>query len=357
MNLLDATLSRIRPPDSAAAEAARARQGRLTKPPGSLGRLEELAERIAGITGRAVPTLGRGVVFVMAADHGVAAAGVSAYPREVTAAMVRNFLAGGAAVNALASFAGFRVSVTDCGVASDLPASPGLRIRKVRPGTDDLSRGPAMSRDEARRSVEIGIEVFDEEWSSKTFDAAVAGEMGIGNTTSAAAIVAAMTGEPPRMVTGRGTGIDDVGLERKIAAVERALAVNRPDPGDALDVLAKVGGFEIGAMAGVFLAAAARRLPVLVDGFISSAAALIARGLHPVAGEYMIAGHRSVEPGQAAALEVLGLEPVLDLGMRLGEGTGAVLAAAVCRAACEAHARMATFEEAGVPGSSEGKTS
>lgn len=357
MNRLDATLSRIRPPDSAAAEAARVRQGRLTKPPGSLGRLEELAVRIAGITGRDVPTLGRGVVFVMAADHGVAAAGVSAYPREVTAAMVRNFLAGGAAVNVLASFAGFRVSVTDCGVASDLPASPGLRGRKVRPGTDDLSRGPAMSRDEARGSVEIGIEAFEEEWSSEPFDAAAAGEMGIGNTTPAAAIVAAMTGKPPREVTGRGTGVDDAGLERKVAAVERALAVNRPDPEDALDVLSKVGGFEIGAMAGVFLAAAARNVPVLVDGFISAAAALIARGLCPRAAEYMIAGHRSVEPGQAAALELLDLEPVLDLGMRLGEGTGAVLAAAVCRAACEVHARMATFEEAGVPGAAEGQAS
>lgn len=350
-------MSRIGPPDAAAAEAARSRQARLTKPPGSLGRLEELAVRIAGITGNPVPELGPGVAFVMAADHGVAAAGVSAYPREVTAAMVRNFLAGGAAVNTLASFAGFRVSVTDCGVASDLGPAPGLRIRKVRPGTDDITRGPAMSRDEALQSVETGIEAFEEEYAAGPFGLAAAGEMGIGNTTPAAAIVAVLTGRLPREVTGRGTGVDDRGLERKVAAVERALAVNRPDPSDPLDVLAKVGGFEIGAMAGVMLAAAARRVPILVDGFISSAAALIARGLCPRVPEYMIAGHRSVEPGQAAALGLLGLTPVLDLGMRLGEGTGAVLAAAICRAACEVHARMATFEEAGVPGAPEGKES
>ncbi len=354
-SLLETTLNRIRPPDASAASVARSRQARLTKPPGSLGRLEELAVRIAGITGNPVPVPGPGVAFVMAADHGVASAGVSAYPREVTAAMVRNFLAGGAAVNALAAFAGFRVSVTDCGVASDLGPAPGLRIRKVRPGTDDITRGPAMSREEARLSVEIGIESFEEEFAAGPFGLAAAGEMGIGNTTPAAAIVAALTGRPPREVTGRGTGVDDRGLERKIAAVERALAVNRPDPSDPLDVLAKVGGFEIGAMSGVFLAAAARRVPVLVDGFISAAAALIARGLCPRATEYMIAGHRSPEPGQAAALGLLGLVPVLDLGMRLGEGTGAVLAAAVCRAACEVHARMATFEEAGVPGAPAGK--
>lgn len=352
MSPLEDTLNRIGAPDAAAAASARTRQALLTKPPGSLGALEELAVRIAGITGNPVPDLGQGVVFVMAADHGVA--GVSAYPREVTAAMVRNFLAGGAAVNALAAFAGFRVSVTDCGVASDLPAVPGLRSRKIRRGTDDITRGPAMSRDEARLSVEIGIEAFEEERSAAPFGIAAAGEMGIGNTTPSSAVVAALTGEPPRGVTGRGTGVDDRGLARKIAAVERALAVNRPDPSDPLDVLSKVGGFEIGAMAGVFLAAAARNVPVLVDGFISAAAALIARGLCPRAAEYMIAGHRSVEPGQAAALGLLGLRPVLDLGMRLGEGTGAVLAAAVCRAACEVHARMATFEEAGVPGSPAG---
>ncbi len=349
MSPLESTLARIRPTDPAAAAAARARQARLAKPPGSLGRLEDLAVRIAGISGTPVPTLAGGVVFVMAADHGVAAAGVSAYPREVTAAMVRNFLAGGAAVNVLASFAGLRVSVTDCGVAGDLPALPGLRVRKVRPGTDDISRGPAMSRTEARLSVETGIDAFEEEWSVSPFAVAVTGEMGIGNTTPSAAIVAAFTGKAPRNLTGRGTGVDDRGLARKIAAVEAALAVNRPDPSDALDVLAKVGGFEIGAMAGTMLAAAARRVPVLVDGFISSAAALIARGLCPLAPDYMIAGHRSVEPGQSAALESLGLEPVLDLGMRLGEGTGAVLAAALCRAACEVHARMATFQEAAVP--------
>jgi len=199
--------------------------------------------------------------------------------------------------------------------------------------------------------VEIGIEVFNEEWSASLFDVAVTGEMGIGNTTPSAAIAAAYTGLPPRELTGRGTGVDDSGLARKIAIVESALSVNHPDPKDALDVLAKVGGFEIGAMAGTMLAAAARGIPVMVDGFISAAAALIARGLCPQAVEYMIAGHRSVEPGQAAVLKFLGLEPVLDLGMRLGEGTGAVLAVTICSAACKTHAEMSTFEEAGVSSS------
>ncbi len=354
MNLLEKTAASVRPPDSRASAAARARQDTLTKPPGSLGRLEELAVRIAGITGNPRPSLESGVVFVMASDHGVAASGVSAYPREVTAQMVLNFLAGGAAVNSLAGQAGLRMAVTDCGVAADLPSRPGLRNRKIRPGTDDISRGPAMTRAEAVRSVETGIEVFEEEWSAAPFDAAVAGEMGIGNTTPSAAIAAVWTGLDPRKLTGRGAGVDDAGLARKTGAVLSALEVNRPDAGDALDVLAKVGGFEIGAMAGTMLASASRGIPVLVDGFISSAAALVARGLCPLSVSYMIAGHRSVEPGQAAVLRVLGLEPVLDLGMRLGEGTGAVLAALICRAACRVHSGMSTFEEAGVSSKGSG---
>lgn len=353
MHLIEKTIRRITPPDAAAIASALSRQGRLTKPAGSLGRLEELAVRIAGITGNPLPVLESGVVFVMAADHGVAMSGVSAYPRDVTSQMVLNFLAGGAAINSLASFAGMRVSVTDCGVISNLPPNPGLRNRKIRAGTDDIGRGPAMSREEAERAVEIGLEVFEEEWSASPFSVAVTGEMGIGNTTPSAAIACVYTGLEPRKITGRGTGVDDAGLERKIAVVQSALAVNRPDPSDALDVLAKVGGFEIGAMAGTMLAAAAHRIPVMLDGFISTAAALLARGLCPRAADYMIAGHRSVEIGQGACLKLLGLEPVLNLGMRLGEGTGAVLAATICRAACAVHAGMSTFEEAGVSSSQE----
>ena len=349
--MLEDTIGHIKPADREAEEQARARERTLTKPPGSLGRLEDLAVRIAGIMGNPTPSIEEGVVFVMAADHGVASSGVSAYPMEVTRQMVMNFLSGGAAINALAEYSDMRVAVTDCGVAAMFPPHPGLRNRKIRAGTDDISRGPAMTKGEARRSVEIGIEVFAEEWSASLFDVAVTGEMGIGNTTPSSAIVSAYSGVSPRLITGRGTGVNDAALERKIAIVQAALSVNKPDPKDALDVLSKVGGFEIGAMAGTMLAAASRGIPVMIDGFISSAAAMIARGLCPFSVEYMIAGHRSVEPGQKVALEILGLQPILDLGMRLGEGTGAALAAMICRAACKAHAGMSTFEEAGVSSS------
>jgi nicotinate-nucleotide--dimethylbenzimidazole phosphoribosyltransferase len=348
MTLLEKTITAIRKPDDASARSARERQARLTKPAGSLGLLEDLSVRIAGMTGEPRPKLGFGAVFVMAADHGVCAEGVSAFPSEVTHQMLLNFVHGGAGINVLARRAGARVVVTDVGVDAELAPAPALYLKKIGRGTHNMAAGPAMSRDEARRSVEVGIEVFEAEFAKEAFGIAATGDMGIGNTTPSAAIAAVMTGTAPRSVVGRGTGVDDAGLERKVAAIEKALSNNKPDRTDALGVLAAVGGFEIGAIAGTILAAAARRMPVLVDGFISGAGALIARGLCPLAVEYMIASHVSVEPGHRAILSALGLSPLLNLGLRLGEGTGSALAMMLCDAACKVLDEMATFDEAGV---------
>ncbi len=328
---------------------ARDGQARLTKPPGSLGRLEEIAIQVAGVQRRARPQVTRKAIFVMAADHGVVAQGVTAYPQAVTAQMLANFAAGGAAINVLARWAGARVVVVDVGVADDAGPSEGIVRRKVGHGTRDLSVGPAMTREDATRAITVGIEVFGEELALG-LDLAVTGDMGIGNTTASAAVIAAITGRPPGEVVGRGTGIDDEALARKIAVIERALALNRPDPDDALDVLAKVGGFEIGALAGVTLAAAAHRVPLVIDGVISSAGALLAACLAPGVRDFMIAGHLSTEPGHRAALARLGLRPILDLDMRLGEGTGAVLAMGIVEAAVRTMNEMATFDEAGVSG-------
>jgi len=348
MTLLDRTIEGIREPDRTAAAAAQARQDSLTKPQGSLGLLEELSVRIAGITGNPRPRLGPGAVFVMAGDHGVCEEGVSAFPQEVTPQMVLNFVHGGAGINALAKAAGARVVVADVGVAADIEAAPGLYVKKIGRGTRNMAKGPAMSRDEARRSVEAGIEVFEAEFAKAPFGMAGTGDMGIGNTTPSAAIAAVMSGLPVRGLVGRGTGIGDAALENKIKVIEGAIALNRPEARDALGLLASVGGFEIGAIAGIILAAAARRIPVLVDGFISSAGALIAQGLCPLSVEYMIAAHCSVEPGHKAMLATLGLKPLLDMGLRLGEGTGAALAMPICAAACRVLDEMATFGEAGV---------
>jgi nicotinate-nucleotide--dimethylbenzimidazole phosphoribosyltransferase len=286
-------------------------------------------------------------VIVAAADHGVAADGVSAYPPAVTAQMALNFARGGAAINVLARQAGARVVVVDVGIASDMGAAPGLIHRKIAHGTQNMSHGPAMSREQAVAALEVGLEVFEAERAAG-LDLVATGDMGIGNTTPSAAIVAVLTGRPAAQVTGRGTGVDDAGLARKVAAIEQALAVNRPDAADALDVLAKVGGFEIAALAGVILGAAAARVPVVIDGFISGAAALIAVGLAPQVRPYLIAAHQSVEVGHRAALEKLGLRPLFDLELRLGEGTGAVLAFHLVEASARLLAEMATFDEAGV---------
>lgn len=353
MSLLAETIARIGPPDAAAMAAARARHDTLTKPQGALGRLEALAIQIAGIVGQPRPRLRAPAVVVMAADHGVAARGVSAYPAAVTPQMVLNFLGGGAAINVLARHVGARVVVVDMGVAADLPAHPDLLDRKIAPGTADLSAGPAMSRAHALRALESGVAVADDTIDAGA-DIIATGDMGIGNTTASSALVAAICGRPAAEVTGRGTGLDDAGLAHKVALIERALALHRPDPADGLDLLAKLGGFEIGGMAGAMLGAAARRVPVVVDGFISGAAALLACTLAPALQPYLIAAHRSVERGHLAVFERLDLEPLLDLGMRLGEGTGAALGVSLCQAACRALDEMATFAEAGVAGRGEG---
>jgi len=289
----------------------------------------------------------------MAGDHGVVAEGVSAYPQEVTPQMVYNFLAGGAAINVLARHVDARVTVVDMGVAAEIEPHPDLVNKKVASGTANMAVGPAMSREQAMHALESGAEVVEAELT-RGLDILGTGDMGIGNTTPSAAIACALTGRPAADVVGRGTGVDDAGLVRKAAVVERALAVNRPDPADGLDVLAKVGGFEIGGLAGAMLAAAAHRRPVVVDGFISTAAAMIAVALAPQIRPYLIAAHRSQEQGHHIMLDWLDLKPLLDLDLRLGEGTGAAIGFALIEGACKILDEMATFGEAGV---SEGEES
>jgi nicotinate-nucleotide--dimethylbenzimidazole phosphoribosyltransferase len=344
---LSKLLEGIAPPDGAGGALAQARLDQLTKPPGSLGRLEELARRLAEISGRCPPPLSRPVIFTLSGDHGVVEEGVSAYPQVVTAQMVENFLGGGAAVSVLARHAGADVVVADLGVAGVIGPHPALASRRIAAGTRNMARGPAMSRADARAAVEAGIDLVEAE-RLRGLDLIGTGEMGIGNTTAASAMVAAFTGAPVASVTGRGTGVDDAGWRRKVEVIERALALNRPDPADALDVLAKVGGFEIAGLAGVILAGAAHRIPVVLDGFIAGAAALAAVGLAAPARHALIASHRSAEPGHRRALEALGLEPYLELGMRLGEGTGAALCIDLARAAVKLLTEMATFKSAGV---------
>ncbi len=333
--------------DESAAEAARQRQNRLTKPTGALGRLEALSIQLAGITGCPRPRFQRKAVILMAADHGVASEGVSAYPPEVTAQMALNFQRGGAAINVLARQAGAQVTVVDIGVRYDFQGLPGILHRKIAPGTQNLRLQPAMTRAQAEQAIQIGMEVA-EDHIREGVDLIATGEMGIGNTTPAAAITAVMTAQPVEAVTGRGTGLDEAALARKIEIIRAAIDLHQPDPTDALDVLAKVGGFEIGGLAGVMIAAAARRVPVVVDGFISGAAALIAAGLKPEIKPFLIASHLSQEIGHRAVWQALELHPLLDLDLRLGEGTGAVLAFHLIEAATRILDEMATFDEAGV---------
>ena len=338
----------IPPVDEAAIREARERHLGLTKPPGSLGRLEELGARLAGMAGECPPPVPENpAVLVCAGDHGVLGRGVSPWPQAVTAAMVGNFCDGGAAVNAIAKTVGARVSVLDVGVAGELGGHPLLRAAKVRRGTDDLSRGPAMSRDEAARAVMAGAGVAEELIESGGVDLLVAGDMGIGNTTPAACLISAFTGSPPAETTGRGTGIDDRTLKLKVNVVEEALEVHDPDPGDPLGVLAAVGGLEHAAIVGVILMGAVYGVPVVLDGVVSNSAALVARALAPHSAGYLVAGHLSAEPGALIALEYLELEPLLDLRMRLGEGTGGLLAVPLVRAAARTLAEMATLEELG----------
>ena len=338
---------RIAPADRDAAHAAALRQPRLTKPPGSLGRLEELSVQLAGIFGAERPALRGKTVIVVAADHGVVAQGVTAYPREVTAQMVRNILAGGAAVSVMARKAGVRLVVVDAGVAAPLPAHPDLRVVAAGRGTHDITQGPAMTRAQAQACVSAGVALALEAAESGA-DLIGTGDMGIGNTTASSAVTAALTGRPPYDTTGRGTGRTDGEFAHKVAVVQRALDVNRPNPADGLDVLARVGGFEIGVLAGVVLGGALARRAVVPDGFISGAAALVAHSLCPTVRDYLVAAHISAEAGHRVVLSHLGLRPLLDLDMRLGEGTGAVLAMGIVEAAAATLSDMATFDEAGV---------
>jgi nicotinate-nucleotide--dimethylbenzimidazole phosphoribosyltransferase len=334
------------PLDTDAMAQARARQDQLTKPRGALGQLEALSIQLAGMTGRLdwLPT--RRAVVVCAGDHGVAAQGVSAYPQAVTYQMVLNFLRGGAAVNVLARQMNARVTVLDAGVIGDFDEHPALIRRKIAAGTADLTRGAAMTIEQALQSLHLGYEIAQQE-IERGLEILAVGEMGIGNTTSASAIIAAITGKHVVEVTGHGTGISLDQYSRKIEMIKQALRVNAPA---YVDTLAKVGGFEIGAMAGLMLGAAMKRIPIVIDGIVSTAAALIAEQTAPRISDYLIAGHRSVERGHIVALNHLRLQPkpLFDLGMRLGEGTGAVLAFPLIEAAMRTLNEMATFGEAGV---------
>ncbi len=341
----------ILPQDASWREKAIARLDQLTMPHWALGRLMDLAMDLAGMTRSLTPPVRSRAVVVMAADHGVTAEGVSKYPQEVTAQMVANFAHRGAGINALATVANAEVCVVDMGVAADLgdlTQAGALVSLPVGRGTANMAKGPAMTRIQAETCLENGIRVARKLIEEQGHDLLGVGDMGIGNTTSSSAIIATLTNKAVAEVTGRGTGIDDEQLRHKVDVIERVLRLNRPDPDDALDVLAKVGGFEIGGIAGVILGAALRHKPVVIDGLISTAGALIAQRLAPYAADYLIAGHRSVEPGHRFALQFLGKEPLLDLNLRLGEGTGAALAMPLVEAAARVLSEVKTFEEAQV---------
>ncbi|HEY5512551.1 MAG TPA: nicotinate-nucleotide--dimethylbenzimidazole phosphoribosyltransferase [Geomonas sp.] len=347
MELLDRTLAKIQPVDEAFLAKAQAKLDNKTKPLGSLGLLEEMARRFAAINENLSPETGKKVIFTFAGDHGIVEEGVSLFPKEVTPQMVLNFLRGGAGVNVLARHVGAEVRVVDIGVDYDFEPAPGLIIRKIAKGTRNFAKGSAMTREEAVAAIEVGIALADQ---AKSEGVAMlgTGEMGIGNTSPSSAIIAAFSGCGVREVTHRGTGINDSALEHKISVIEAGLALNRPNPEDPLDVLAKVGGLEIAGIAGLVLGAAANRIPVVVDGFISTAGALIACEMHPQVRDYIFAAHTSVEIGHRMMLERIGVEPIFDLKLRLGEGTGAALAMGLIEASVKVLNEMATFAEAGV---------
>lgn len=351
MSLLEKTLEKIYPQDNTFRVKARERLDQLALPHWALGDLMDLAVDLAGMTRSMQPPVSNKAVVVMAGDHGVVAESVSRFPSEVTPQMVHNFVNGGAGINALARQAGSEVVVVDMGVAADLrelAASGRIINKKIGLGTDNIAVGPAMSRTMARMAVEAGIDVAN--MLAGRIDLFGTGDMGIGNTTPSTAIAAVLTGKPVEELAGRGTGLDDAQLGHKIEVIVKALAVNRPDPKNGLDVLARVGGFEIGGIAGLILGAAANRKPVVVDGFISTAGALIAHAIEPFVRDYIICAHRSVEPGHAAMHEKLRLKPLLDLNMRLGEGTGAALAMNLVEASVAVLTEVATFAEAAVAG-------
>lgn len=348
MNELQALIERIEPASTEWMERAWERLRSQIRPRGSLGKLEVMGARLAAIQRTLTPSLERKLILTMAGDHGVAAEGVSAYPQEVTGQMVYSFAQGWASINVLASHVGAAVRVVDCGVASDLPLEWPIIHRKIGKGTANLSRGPAMSREDAIRGMLLGAELVQAAHSEEGYRLFGTGDMGIANTTPSTAIVAAFSGKSVPELTGRGTGIDDESWRTKVAVIERALDVNRPNPEDALDVLGKVGGYEIAGLAGAVLGAAAVQSPVVCDGFIATAGALVACRLVPAARDYLFVSHLSQEVGHRAMVSLLGQEPILDLGMRLGEGTGSALAMTIVEASAKVLRDIRTFAEAGV---------
>ncbi|MCX7723894.1 MAG: nicotinate-nucleotide--dimethylbenzimidazole phosphoribosyltransferase [Thermodesulfovibrio sp.] len=319
----------------------------LTKPPRSLGRLEEVAARLVAIYENPMPEIKKKAVFVFASDHGVTKEGVSAYPKEVTAQMVFNFLRGGAGINVLARHVGADVLVVDVGVDYDFGEVEGLINKKIVKGTANMVFGPALTYEQALRSIQIGIDLV-RQYFQHGYNLFATGEMGIGNTTPSSAVVSVLTNSDVEEVTGRGSGIDDIVFKRKVEVIKKAISINNPISSDPIDVLSKVGGPEIGAMAGVVLGCAELKIPVVVDGFISTAGALIAYCINSNVKDYIFASHNSVERGHKKVLDFMGLEPLLDLKLRLGEGTGAALAMTIIEASLKIYREMATFEEAGV---------
>ncbi len=356
MGKLQLTINAIEPIDKVLLKKTQSRLDNLTKPQGSLGRLEELAKQIVAITRTENPEFRHKAIFTMAGDHGVAEEGVSAYPQEVTQQMIYNFLSGGAGINVLARHIGAKVIVVDMGVRKKIEyrgqgADNKIKTfidKKIASGTKNIAKGPAMTRQQAVRSIEAGIEAFKEVNKQEKIDIVGIGDMGIGNTTPSSAIIAVLSDEEPKSVTGRGTGVDSAAFENKVKVIEKALAINKPDQKDPIDILAKLGGFEIGGLCGVTLAAVEQKVPVVIDGFIATAGALLAYELCPAVKEYLIASHNSVERGHIIMLGRMGLRPLLNLDLRLGEGTGSALGIFVCEAAVKILTQMATFEAAGV---------
>lgn len=347
MKKIKETIEKIGILNDYAMKKARLKQYSLTKPKESLGKLEDLSIKVAGITGNPAPKIKNKIIVTMAGDHGVTEEGVSAYPKDVTAQMVYNFINGGAGINVLARHIGAKVLVVDMGVSSDIK-SPDVINKKINYGTKNMSKGPAMTREEAVRSIEAGIEVVEDYLKNNNIDIIGTGDMGIGNTTASSAVVSVITKTPVEKVTGRGTGICDSALENKIKIIKKSIDINKPILSDPVDVLSKVGGFEIGGISGVILAGAANNIPVVIDGFISGAAALIAVEIEPKAKDFIIASHSSVEPGHKLAMDYMEIEPLLSLNMRLGEGTGAALGINLVEAGCRILSEMATFADAGV---------
>ncbi|MBA7584229.1 Nicotinate-nucleotide--dimethylbenzimidazole phosphoribosyltransferase [subsurface metagenome] len=347
MDKLQNIIEKIKKPDLSLAKQAQVRLDNLTKPRGSLGRLEELAKQIVSITANLNPRIKKKAIIVMAADHGVVEEGISAYPREVTPQMVYNFLNGGAAINVLARHIGAEVLVVDVGVAADFQEHQSLMLEKIGYGTKNIVKGPAMTDEQAVKSLEVGIEAA-EEMIKEGYDIIATGDMGIGNTTASSAIAAVICRTDVESVTGYGTGIDDRCLENKINVIKKAISVNKPDAADGIDVLSKVGGFEIGGIAGIILGCASGRTPVVIDGFISGAGALIAAAISPDSTNYMIASHCSSEKGHRIVLDRLSLKPLFDFDMRLGEGTGAAIGISIIEVSVKILNEMATFSQAGV---------